>query len=140
MSSRGPNHQWVKIHHSYTVDEAARLMRAHKNTIRNWIRQGLPVLPGCRPALIHGAELKAFLQKRRLSAKQACGPGRLYCLKCRAPQRPAEAMVDFLQTRPASGMLRAICGCCGTLMHRRVRSSEIDAVMPGIRVLPMHNE
>jgi len=134
MSRRTLNPQRVKIHRSYSVEEAARLLGAHKNTIRNWIREGLAVLPDCWPTLIHGQDLKAFLQKRRQSVKQACGPGRLYCVKCRTPQPPAEAMVDYAQVGPTWGVLRALCPVCGTLMHRRVRTSDIEAVMPAISV------
>lgn len=134
MSRRTLNPQRVKIHLSYTVEEAARLQGAHKNTIRNWIREGLPVLPGCRPTLIHGRDLKSFLQKRRQSVKQACGHGRLYCVKCRGPQQPAEAMVDYDQIGASWGVLRALCPACGTLMHRRVRITDIEAVMLGISV------
>jgi len=134
MPRRTPNPQQVKIHLTYTVEEAARLLGVHKNTVRNWIRGDLAVLPGCRPALIHGRELKAFLQRQRQSVKQACGAGRLYCVKCRSPQPPAEAMVDYVPVGAGWGALRALCPVCGTLMHRRVRQADIEAAMPAISV------
>ena len=136
MSRRTLNPQRVKIHLSYTVEEAARLQGAHKNTIRNWIREGLPVLPGCRPTLIHGRDLKSFLQKRRQSVKQACGHGRLYCVKCRGPQQPAEAMVDYDQIGASWGVLRALCPACGTLMHSRVSGPAFSIRMPTTSICP----
>jgi excisionase family DNA binding protein len=60
---RRPNPRLIKIHRSYSIDEAARLLHAHKNTIRSWIKQGLPIIDRRRPTLIHGADLSAFLKK-----------------------------------------------------------------------------
>ena len=81
---RRPNPGLVKIHRSYTVEEAARTLRTHKNTVRAWIRQGLQTIDSERPARIHGLELKRFLEGRRKKAKQPCPPGYIYCVKCRA--------------------------------------------------------
>ena len=42
MAKRHPNHRQVKIHHNYTVEEIASLFGIHKNTVREWIKAGLP--------------------------------------------------------------------------------------------------
>jgi hypothetical protein len=60
MARHRINPRLVKIHLSYTVDEAARRLKTHKNTIRNWIKLGLPVIDGRRPALVHGRDLAAL--------------------------------------------------------------------------------
>ena len=38
---RHPNYRLVKIHHSYTVEEIARLFGSHRNTVRRWLKLGL---------------------------------------------------------------------------------------------------
>ena len=48
------NARRVKIHRSYAVDEAARLLGVHKNTVRSWIKRGLPTVDNRRPILILG--------------------------------------------------------------------------------------
>src|SRR5215471_15431674 len=78
---RRPNPRLIKIHRSYSIYEAAQLLRAHKNTIRTWIKQGLPIIDRRRPTLIYGADLSAFLKNRRNRAKQPCPPGHMYCFK-----------------------------------------------------------
>ena len=83
MGYRHPNPRLVKIHRKYSIEEIARLFGLHKNTIRNWLRQGLPAIDDGRPMLILGRELSRFLQERRQRAKQSCGPGRIYCIACR---------------------------------------------------------
>ena len=45
----------VKIHRSYTVDEAARGLGVAKGTVRRWLNSGkLSAIEGLRPALILG--------------------------------------------------------------------------------------
>lgn len=39
MGYRHPNPRLAKIHHSYSVEDLARLFKVHKNTVRNWWKQ-----------------------------------------------------------------------------------------------------
>ena len=54
------NHRLVKTHRTYTVEEIASLFHVHRNTVREWVRRGLPTCDDRRPMLILGAELAAF--------------------------------------------------------------------------------
>ena len=125
---RHPNPRLVKIHRSYAVEEVARILRRHKNTVRAWIKQGLRPIDIRRPTLIHGLELVSFLQNRRMSGKRPCPPGHLYCLKCRSPKQPAAGMADYLPISDTSGNLRARCPDCGKFMHRRVSLTKLNIV------------
>jgi excisionase family DNA binding protein len=128
------NPRLVKIHRTYTVEEAARTLKAHKNTVRNWIRRGLPTIDDRRPTLIHGADLRRFLEVRRQRAKQPCLPGHIYCVRCRAPKPPAGGMADYMPITPTSGNLRGICPDCETLIHRRVALQRIDAIRAELEI------
>ena len=131
---RLPSPHRVKIHRNYTIGEAADLLGKHKNTVREWIRCGLPALAEQRPILILGRELRAYLSKRRKANKQPCGPGELYCLRCRAPRRPAGDMVDFQPMTPTNGNLVGFCPTCDSLMYRRVTTSKLDVVVCDLEV------
>jgi hypothetical protein len=131
---RHPNPRLVKIHRSYTVEEVARILRKHKNTVRAWIKQGLRPIDGRRPTLIHGLELVSFLQNRRTSGKQPYPPGYMYCLKCRSPKQPAAGMADYLPISDTSGNLRAFCPDCGKFMHRRVSLAKLNVVGAGLDI------
>ena len=134
MAARRVNPQRIKVHRPYAVDEAARALGVHPNTVRNWIEKGLPALASKRPTLILGRDLRVFLQNRRSGAKRPCSPGTIYCFKCRAPSRPALGMVDFVAHSATGGNLKALCEACGTVMHQRVARAAIALKMPGIVV------
>jgi excisionase family DNA binding protein len=130
--SRNRRADWrrIKGKYSYTVEEAARALNLHRNTVRNWVRtSGLPAMTGSRPHLILGAELVNFLKGRRLSLKRKCSRGELYCLKCRAPRKP---IAELIEPRPmASGRTQiiAICSSCERLMHRFVANRNLEAAL-----------
>jgi hypothetical protein len=131
---RHPNPRLVKIHRSYSVEEVARNLRKHKNTVRAWIKQGLRPIDRRRPTLIHGLELVSFLQNRRMSGKRPCPPGHMYCLKCRSPKQPAAGMADYLPISSTSGNLRALCPDCGKFMHRRASLAKLNIVGVGLDI------
>jgi hypothetical protein len=140
MGRRRFNPLRAKMHFSYTVEDVARLLRVHKNTVRSWLRSGLEAIDSSRPTMVQGRVLRAFLKNCQASRKQKCPPGTLYCLKCRSPKVPALAMVDFVPLTPSSGNLRALCEACSSIMHRHVQISRITAVMPKISVQFTHAE
>src|SRR5215813_9000 len=109
MGYRHPNPRLVKVHRNYLVEEIARLFRVHKNTVRNWVKQGLPAIDDRRPILILGTELSRFLRERRQKTKQTCGPGRIYSIACRAPKVQAGKMAQCTATGPLAGNLCGIC-------------------------------
>ncbi len=118
--ARRPNWRAIKTHRNYTADEAARALGVAKVTVRRWIKdKGLPAITDRRPHLILGSDLIAY-GKARKRPKQKCGPGELYCVRCRAPRTAAGGLAEFIPLTPLSGNLRAICAACETLMHRRV--------------------
>ena len=126
MGKRHPNHRLVKIHRNYTVEEIAKLFRIHKNTVRNWVKDSLATVDDKRPMLIMGNVLIAFLQARRLRNKRTCGPGELYCVRCRAPKLPAGDMAEYTPITDKFGNLTAICPDCNVLMNRHVSLAKIE--------------
>ena len=128
MSRRLPNYRLVKIHRSYTVEEVASLLKSHRNTVREWIKRGLPTNDQRRPALILGRHLFAFLQERRAKNKRPCQPGQIYCVRCRTPQKPAGGMAEYQALTAKHGNLVGICPCCECMMYRRVSLAKLEVV------------
>ena len=125
MGQRQANYRRVKIHRSYTVEEIARLFGIHKNTVRAWVKDGLPTCDQKRPTLILGRHLVAFLQDRRARRKRPCRLGEMYCLRCRAPRTPAANMVEYKPVTDKIGNLTAICPDCVSLMNQRVSVAQL---------------
>ncbi len=134
MRKRHPNHRLVKIHRNYTVEDIANLFGIHKNTVRNWVKDGLATIDEKRPMLILGLELEAFIKERRAKNKQSCKPGQLYCVRCRVPKFPAEDMADYEPVTEKFGNLIAICPECDSIINRRVSLARIGEVCGNIDI------
>lgn len=134
---RKPLRRGIRLHRTYTVEEAAVVTGCAKGTIRRWIRAGaLPALTDQKPHLILGGELLDYLKARATRGPQL-KPHECYCLKCRAPREPALAMAEYISLTPTTGNLRALCSICTTVMHKAVAlgtlrslASILDVTMP----------
>jgi hypothetical protein len=107
MCKRRPNHRLLKIHRSHTVEEVARLFGTHRNTVRAWVTAGLPTCDGKRPLLILGRDLAAYLKAHKMKNKQPCQLWEIYCVRCRAPKKPAREMAEY---QPITAILGNVTG------------------------------
>lgn len=128
MAKRRQNYRLVKIHRSYTVEETAIALGIHKNTVRGWIKAGLPTCDDRRPTLILGRHLHEFLKSQRQKHKRTCSAGQIYCVRCRIPVEPAGAMADLVPQGPLTGDLVGICPHCDAFIYRRVSLARLSAV------------
>ena len=135
MSNRRINARRIKIHYSYTVEQAAEILGVHKNTVRLWIKQGLPVVDERRPILLQGKAIRAFLDNRKAKRKRRLSAGEFYCLKCRSPKIPAGRMADYVATSPDLGNLAGLCPDCETIMNRRTSLAKLDRVKGDLEVM-----
>lgn len=134
MSRQRLNPRAIKLHRTYSVEEAARVLGVHKNSVRGWRRDGLVPIDNGRPVLFLGSELRGFLERRQAGRKRPCRPGTLYCFRCRQPRAPALGMLDWAPINSRTGNLMALCEVCETQMHRRARRDALGAIMPGLLV------
>lgn len=134
MRKRRPNYRLVKTARSYTVEEAARLFGIHKNTVRAWVKAGLPTCDTKRPTLILGCELAAFLKARRTKNKRPCQPGEIYCVRCRAPKHPAGDMAEYQPITTTLGNLIGICPDCEGMIYRRTSLAKLSQIQRELTV------
>ena len=120
MGKRLQNPRRAKIHRNYTIEETANLCDVHKNTVSNWIKQGLPICGKKRPFLITGRDLRDFLEAKRVKNKCSCKPDEIYCVRCHAPKKPAMDLIEYEVITATQGNLVAICPDCESIMNRRV--------------------
>lgn len=122
------NPNLAKLHRNYTVEEVASVFGVHKNSVRAWIKAGLPVCDAKRPVLILGMDLRDYLRGKRSERKRRCGDDQLYCLRCRETRSPAEGMVDYIPMTAATGRLNALCPVCTAVMNRYVGAKGLDQI------------
>ena len=134
MRKRRPNYRLVKIHRSYTVEEVAHLFGTHKNTVRAWVKAGLPTCDDKRPSLILGRELAGFLKVRQTKNKRPCQPGEIYCVRCRAPKRPAGEMAEYLPITATLGNLTGICPDCEGMIFRRASLAKLAQIRAKLEI------
>jgi len=126
MSKRHLNHLHVKVHRNYTVEEIANRFGIHKNTVRNWQKNGLATIDDRKPMLFYGQTLATYLQAKRTKNKRPCKPGEIYCVRCRAPKVPAGDMAEYQPVTETVGNLMAICPTCESMMNRRISRSKLE--------------
>ena len=134
MANRRVSSRCVKRLRTYNVAEAALATGATTQTVRKWLREGLEAVPTIRPAIVTGAVLIDFLKARDAARKRPCGPGRLYCLRCKAPHEPAFGELEYWPDTASNGSLRGLCPSCGGWMVRRTIRAKAQAAAGGCRI------
>ena len=128
------NPRLAKIHRSYTVEDIARTWGLHRNTVRQWLKQGLPTIDQKRPLLILGTALAEFIEAKRRSRRTSLVPGELYCVRCHAARQPLGNIANFVPLSVATGNLVGQCPDCARSMCRRVNRARIDEVRGGLTI------
>jgi len=108
----------IKVHLNYEIAEAAEVTGVTPQTVRQWIRQGLPALTEKRPYLILGWQLKAFLKARETGRRRPLQDGEFFCLSCKAPRRAALGMTETAVRQDGRSVLKGFCADCETLCLR----------------------
>ena len=128
-----PNFRAAKIHRTYTVGEAAKLLGVHRNTIRRWLKEnGLKKLDDQKPTIIAGVEIVRFGASRR-TIKYPCQLTEAFCFRCREPKKAALAACEIVGVTDTGCNIRLLCATCATVMHKvvpwrkmRLLASEYD--------------
>ena len=117
--ARRPSARSLSRLRTYTVEEAARLLGVHRNTVRRWLRQGLESIDRKKPFLIHGSDLIAFLKARKPKTRKLA-PQEGYCFSCRSPRGPAFGEVEVKVAGNGRLTLTALCETCATVMNKKL--------------------
>jgi len=129
-NKKKPNVSLIHTSRTYTLKEVAERFNRDVATVRNWVKEGLPVLQGTTPRLIDGAELKVWLKARQAKRKRPCGLGKLYCCKCCEPRLPDPSTVETEgAVIAATTLIRGKCQVCGTSMHQARKTVDLPEIL-----------
>ncbi len=102
----------IRKNKTYSIHELSELLRVHRNTVRQWMKKGMPRMDHQRPVLIYGEEAKAFLQAQKKLRKKSCDFDQIYCFRCREPKKTMGNMVDLEPRNHKTFTLVGLCSSC----------------------------
>lgn len=117
----------IKSLRCYTKQEAATLVGVSTRTIRNWTRDGLPLLDASYPPLIRGDDLHEYITAQRANRKVKTDLCEFYCLPCRKSRAPAAKMADC-KIEGNKAKLTALCGVCEGIVCKPISLSDLPEV------------
>ncbi len=109
---------------SYEVGEAALVLGKTPATIRNWIKDGLPVMSSRKPYLISGEAIRACLRAKHNAARRPLGPDQLYCPACREAHQPMGMAATLASINARTSLLKGLCEHCGGTCTRLISTSK----------------
>jgi hypothetical protein len=132
------NTRLIKQNYCYALDEIARLFSIHISSVRNWIKEGLPLIDRSRPYMAHGSELTSFIKQRQAKRKQPCKKNEFYCLKCRAPRESKNNKASIHIQSKTKLQLKGKCSVCSTTMYRAGSVKNITEYSKSFVIQKMH--
>ena len=124
--SRGYSKIRPKKHRVYSVSQVMALYGVCRNTVSNWVRDGLCSSPCPGPQLFRGQELSRFHDERRARSKRSLRHGEFKCTACKAVVVPKTEALEFLAQGAHNSMVFAICPDCGSRTSKILSATECD--------------
>jgi hypothetical protein len=124
MSKRA-NPMAVKAALTYEVGEAAKALGKSNATVRNWIKDGLPVMSSKKPYLISGLEIRTYLRQKYQNQKKPLRDDELYCLSCRKGHQPLNLQVIATPNTTKTLRLSGTCKRCSATASRIISRSKV---------------
>jgi len=115
----------IKKNLTYSILEAAEELGMSIATIRNWIKQGLPIQKDQRPYLIYGSDLRYFIVQKNKARKFTLQVGELNCFTCKTGRKPQNGAVTYTHQTAKTGRLCGVCCVCGGKCARIISNAKI---------------
>ena len=125
MMARRINPSRIKKNLTYSIIEAAEELDKSTATIRNWIKQGLPIQKDQRPYLIFGSDLHDFIIRKRKARRFTLQDGELNCFSCKAGRQPMNGVVVYHPHTATTGRLSGVCEVCGNKCARFIGKAQM---------------
>ena len=123
MSKRA-NPMAVKSALTYDVSEAAKAFGKSPATIRNWVKDGLPVMSSKKPLLFSGLALREYLRAKYRAKKTPLAFDELYCPSCQTGRKPFAMTVEAFTNSPKTTRFLGTCSHCDGCSSRIISNSK----------------
>ena len=130
----------IKANYSYDVAEICETLDITKGTSYSWInKEGLKPIDNISPYLLHGTELKRFLQQRQKKRKHKCQPNEMFCLKCQRPRRP-KGKTSLITSKGNNPIIKGFCIICNTQINKAISQSDLQKYKEIFNLQSVDNE
>ena len=138
---RKHNYHRIKKNYSHSIAEICDTLGVHKNTALRWIKEeGLKTIDDRKPFLIHGTDLKEFLQKRQDGQKvKNKNDDKIFCVKCQKHQRPFGNLIDIFMFTKTRGNLQGLCEVCDTKIFKGFGIKKLELIKKTFDVGQVHD-
>lgn len=116
--SRSYKHARPKKHRVYEIEDVLELFDISRNTLSNWVTNGLRPSAGKWRQIFQGAELIRYHNARRQSVSVTLRPGQFYCLGCKAPTPVLDQTTKSNLEGLAVALAGAQCPTCGKTVRK----------------------
>jgi hypothetical protein len=89
------------------------------------VKEGLPIVEGSYPHLIHGQDAINFIKAKQVKLHKPLEVYEFRCFGCRKASKAKEDLATLEISTPKVGNLKAFCIICGTKLNRKISLSRL---------------
>jgi len=115
-------------HFVYTVGDLTSLFGVHRNTVSNWVAEGLQTSDASQPHVFNDAEVKRFHDAKRLTSKTKLRIGEFKCFSCKYRIFPEPFSVSVAPSKNTFLSAWGRCPNCGRVVTKRVNETDCDKI------------
>lgn len=105
------------------------LYNVHRNTISNWVAEGLRPSDSSHPYVFNGTEIKRFHDARRLTSKAKLRIGEFECFRCKNRVFPEPESLNTPPSKSGAPSVWGACPICGCVVTKRVNETNRDKIL-----------
>ena len=118
-----------KKHYVYSVPDLMALYGVERNTVTNWVKEGLRRSDNGVPYIFNGAEVKRFHKSRRQVSNVKLRIGQFKCLGCKGRVFPEPRSLSPCRPKNGSFSYSGACPDCGAVVLKRVNETDCDKIL-----------
>ncbi|ANT60967.1 hypothetical protein AYJ57_11700 [Salipiger sp. CCB-MM3] len=120
----------IRLHEAmvYSVADSQSVFGVHRNTISNWVRDGLKPSDDSLPQLFRGVELKRFHAERAARTRRNLRLGEFKCVACGNAIFPELTTLALTRQEGRATHAHATCCDCGAVLLKLLGATECDKV------------
>lgn len=125
MSRRLYPHNRVRYWFAYDIDDVCALFSdfgLHPQTVRKWVKDGLPTIDTGKPTLIYGNDLIVWLKEKNQANKHKTGFGEFYCMSCQDARPIFQNRIVVIQ----KAQFLQVQGVCRECKSRMFKNHKLD--------------